>query len=144
MESLFKIAEQAVISRLLGNGFPLSGKSKIGLGFLALSALLFLISVGFFVYGLCLWFNNNFPPDIAALLTGLMTFAISILIAIGSYAFLSYKRFRLRKTQKELQDIVYALLETGHEEVAGPVRERPKTAVLLACLAGYIAGEHLI
>jgi len=144
MSSLLATAEGLLIDRILCNDAPFTGKSKTGLGLFALAGVLLTIALGFFIYAAYLWLVSNYPPEIAAAAAGGLTLGVAALCALGAYGFLQYKRSRLKKLKNEIADTMQNALEFADEELAQPVKDNPKTAVLIASLAGFIAGEKFI
>lgn len=141
MGGALALIEQLVIDRVLSNGVPFTGKSKAGLGLVVLSGLFLLLGTGFIIWGSYLWLSYHYTRDIAALVTGLVIFCLSILMALGAYALLKFRERNFQKIKADVANSFRALLETADEELTGPLRENPKMAVLIASLSGFLAGK---
>lgn len=145
MNSLLATAEIMLIDRVLGNDVPFTGKSKAGLSLYALAGTLFVTSLGFFIVAAYLWIENNyFPPEKAAAMAGGLILALSCLCAGAAYLILQYKRSRARKLKAELTQTLHTLADIAEEELSQPIKDNPKTSVLIASLAGFIAGDKFL
>ncbi|MGB0720358.1 MAG: phage holin family protein [Bdellovibrionales bacterium] len=144
MGGALAIIESMMVNRLLSNDPPLSGKSKAGLGLFTVAGLLLAVAMGFFIVAAYLWLQNNYPPDAAAAIAGLLTLMTALICAGVAYGVLQYKRHRLQKFKDEMIDTMQNALDFAEEELSQPIRDNPKTSVFIASLAGYLAGEKLI
>lgn len=143
MNRLFDIAEQMLISRVISSQFPLTSKSKMGLAAFSVSGILFLVALGFFITAAHIWYTQNFAAETAAMLTGGTLLLISFIVFLVTSLVLSYKRMRQEKMQKAVQSEVQSAIAIVKEELSEPVSDNPKTALLVASFAGYIAGKKL-
>lgn len=141
MGGALALVEQLVIDRVLSNGVPFTGKSKAGLGLIALSGFFLLVGLCFIVWGSYLWLSNNYPPDVAALIMGLVIFSLAILCALGAYTLLKFRERNFQQIKSEIAQTFRAVLETADEELTGPLRDNPKTAVLAASVTGFLTGH---
>ena len=143
MNRLFDMAEQILISRVISSQFPLTGKSKLGLVSFCIAGLLFLVSLGFFITAAHIWYTQNFASETAAMLTGGTLLFISLMVSIVTALLLNIKRMRQEKMQEAVQSEVQTAIALVKEELAELVSENPKTALLLASVAGYLAGKKI-
>jgi uncharacterized membrane protein len=102
------------------------------------------IGLGFLMYGFYLWLLANYTLEAAAMLTGLVAVLIAMISAISAVMFLRYRSRRIRETKAEIVETVNLALDIAHEEFALPVKENPKTALVIASFAGFIAGEKFL
>jgi|MDSW01.2.fsa_nt_gb hypothetical protein len=143
-KTLFAIAEPYIIERLLQNGAPLTGKSKAGFGCLITALICACAGAGFLVYALYQWLLFNFTPDIAAALTGAALMFLSALSILTAWGLLKYQKMKSRALQRQMSETVEELIELANGELAEPVRDHPKAALLIASCAGLIAGHKLL
>lgn len=144
MAGLMRIAEHVVIDRLVSNGPPLAGKSKIGMAVTAMSGLLFAVGLGFFIYAAYLWLGNLYAADVATLYTSLLTFALSALLMAGVYIAVQLRKQKMKKMKQEVADSIIHTLNEADNELARSVRENPKSAMMVSTLAGFLVGERLL
>jgi glucan phosphoethanolaminetransferase (alkaline phosphatase superfamily) len=144
MSRLARVAEHVVVNQVLNNALPLIGKSKVGLGPMALTGLLLLVSDGFLIYAAHMYFLSLFPVYTAAALTGGLCLVIAVLSSSVSYFINLYKRRQQRQMIANLVGTFHDLYETAEEELSEPINENPKTALLLASVAGYVAGGRFL
>lgn len=142
MSGALKVAEQLLMNRIISNNFPLSGKTKAGLGFGALSGLLVLIGISFLIYAAHLWLTNNFAADAAAALTGCMAFVLAGLSGLTALGVMQYKKSKAEKIKQEIQHTIMQAIEVANDEFGEPIKENPKTAVTAATLAGFMLGNR--
>lgn len=144
MGHLLKTAEHMIIDRALNSETLFSSNHKTGLSLLASAGLMLAVALGFFIYAGYLWLNATYDPQTATMLAGLMALALAVLCALGAYGVTRYKRWRVERFKNEIADTMHMALEMADEELAEPVRDNPKTALLIASLAGFIAGEKML
>lgn len=124
---------------------PYPGKAEIAL--YALCGLLGIIATVFLFFGLYSYITLTHPPYIAAVAVAGLCLAIS-LIAFYIADSKSKKREKIAKAHSDL-DLVNDLIDSIQsgelsELINKPVSENPKTALILASLAGFVAGEKII
>ncbi len=143
MNALFPIVEQLVINGLLSKKAPLMRKSKFGLGLAILSGLLFLITIIFALIGAYGWLLQEFSQPVAALLVCAGVLALSVIAGLSGYALLTKKPAVPADHSEDITTLIAEMTAFLGEELAEPIQENPKTALLLAGLAGYVAGDRL-
>lgn len=141
MNAYMQFAEQMIVKSLLSNQFPLTGRSKLGIGLYALSAALCLVSLGFFLYAGNVWLRMSYDPEVAAALTGAMIACLAALIAGVSYLCLNYRKRKIADIKNEVTKTVHDIMAIASEDIAEPIKENPKSSVILAVMAGYVAGK---
>lgn len=144
MRDLATSLEQILIDRVLSNKASFTGRSKAGFGLLAFSGLLLCLGLGFLLGAAYLWFDKNYTPEVAAAMTGILSMLLALLGAAGAYFFAYFRRRRIQTLKSEIAETVQTALEYADEELGEPVRENPKTAVMIASLAGFVAGERFL
>lgn len=145
MNSLFAVAENLLIDRLISNGAPFTGSNKAGLGLIALAGFMFLMSMGFFTWAAYIWMANNLDPLTAAIITGGITFLVASLCTLGAYALLKYKRYRIKKLKNEVSETINQVLaEFTGDEITQPIKDNPKSSALIASVAGLIVGDQIL
>lgn len=145
MNALLTTVENLIIDRLISSEAPFTGSNKAGLGLIVLGGFMFIVSMGFFTWATYLWMAKNLDPQTAAIITGGIAFLIASLCTLGAYGLLRYKKYRILKLKNEVTDTVNAVLsELTQKQVLEPIKENPKTAMLIASLAGLIVGDQMI
>ena len=142
MTGVLKIAEQLLMNQIISNNFPLSGKTKAGLGLSCLSGLLIFTGLVFFIYAANLWLNNNFSADIAAALTGCVAFSFAAIISLIALSISQYKKIKAAKMKQEIQHTIMQAIEIANDEFSDPIKDNPKTAVTGAALTGFMLGNR--
>jgi uncharacterized protein (DUF849 family) len=142
MNALYALAEQAVINGVLSKNTPFMRKNKVGLGLAALSGLLFFTSVVFAIIAAYGWLLATYAQPIAALIVAAAVLGGSIIVGFTGYALLR-KRPKPAMQEGEITTLIADAVRLIDEELAEPVQDNPKTAVALAGLAGFVAGEYL-
>ena len=112
---------------------------------LTLAALVFsLAGLGFLVFAAHLWLSRHYQPDIAAAATGLVSLLVSLFLAFLAILSFYARRSMLRAIRAETQHLAQEVMELIEGFIADPVRSHPKTAVLLAFMAGLLAEESIL
>ncbi len=133
-------AEQALADRLSSRLAKISQKNEISYDIAIVAGLVAVVGLGFLVYAAHIWLRNHYQADAAAALTGLMALGIACLLALFALIIMHYRQKTLRKLKHEIQDSLHDVIEFLNEISANPVRQSPKTAALVASLAGFIIG----
>lgn len=136
-------AQRLVVEQAL-TGF-LGGSSRTGIiRMLCLAAAFFVfLAIGFGALAAGLWLESHYAPDVAAALGAGLCLAVGAAFAGLALLGVSIRRREIARVRQEITDIIHAALDFAEEEIREPVQENPKTAVLLASAAGFIAGEKL-
>jgi len=142
MQALLPIIEQMLIDAVISKKAPFMRKNKFGLGLLALSAILFLTALVFAFIAVYGWLLTEFEQPVAAIILASFIMGMSALSAlIGIY--LSRKRRPAPIQTDEISELISTLTEVLGDELLEPIKQNPKTAVLLASAVGFVAGDRL-
>ena len=116
--------------------------NKAGIALLLFSILLAVIGVVFSVLALDKYLERTYPPDIAAIGSAIVIFAVSFL-AIILRRFTGPKKQLPQRPPANGQDgNPYELIKEICNEFEDPIRENPKMAVLMAAAAGMLMGKN--
>lgn len=141
---ILPLAEQFMAGQMMGKGISFPSENKLGLGLMALSGILLTSGIGLTIYGSYLWLSNHYSPDTAFFLTGLVCFAAAFLVIATLCGIAWYRKAKLAHIKKEVTDITLEALNAIEEEISMPVQENPKTAVLIASILGFVAGNRIL
>lgn len=133
--------EQAIISLLMQESRPVRaqmGPALLLAGFLAVAGSGFLVAAGYD------WLVAHYDLQTARMVIGALILSLGVIIATAAYSVYDKKRRQLQSYYGVLKDNIHSALEIVGEELEEPIRENPKTAVMIASLAGYIAAEKLL
>jgi len=146
MHALMPLLEQAFVNALLSRQAPLMRKNKWGFGLFLLASVLGAMALIFGVYAGYTWLLTQFPKPEAALYSALGVLLVALLLALIGLIILRSRR-RKRQSATLQKDDVKALMalasEALAEEMAEPIQKNPKTALFIASIAGYAAGEKI-
>lgn len=121
-----------------------------GIALVACSAILGLLGLGFTLFAGFIYLQNFVEPEFAALIVaGIIFFFAAIIGLMGrksivGYGYVTYRRSSSPSSSSPVADIaqtVKNLIEGVTTELEEPIRDNPKTAIALASLAGYLAGD---
>ena len=121
---------------------PFMRKNKFGLGLMALSALLFCAGVIFAMMSGYGWLLTQFTQPLAALISAGFILGLALLSSLTGFLLIK-KQPAPAMQQDEMLQIIDAVTELLGEELTDPIKENPKTAILLASVAGFAAADHL-
>ena len=144
MQGIAAVIEELVMAAVLSPKTSLPRKSKADWAFMALSVLLGSAGVFMSIVALERFFEKQYPLDLAALLTAAIVFALAAIIALTTYLCRRKKPQASSTERQELESHLHLLLESIIAELEHPVRENPKTAVILAAIAGFITAHRKI
>ncbi len=144
MSGIAAVIEELVMAAVLSPKMPLPRKSRMDWAFMALSILLGCAGIFLSILSLERFFEARYPLDIAALSSAAIVLTIAALIAAATYHCLRRKPPASTADRQALESSLHALLESICVEFETPVRENPKTAVLLAAIAGFVTAQRKI
>lgn len=145
IQALLPILEHTLLNALVSKEAPLMRKSKFGLGLYAVSGLLLLTCVAFLIAAGHSWLSLNFSAPVALALTAAGTALIAVLSAIAAHFIIKSKQ-KVETPAIQTEDVSRLVMELGEvagEELMEQIKENPKTAMLLAGAAGFLAAEKL-
>lgn len=142
MSPIFTAIEHLALSQILMPAARPSG-SRMKDAIMVLSFVLLCIGIGFILYGTSLWFMTRYSTDIALLLTGGVALLFGAAAFCGVQGFFYYKAWRMKQVAAHIAETAEDLLKDVVECLEKPVQDNPKTAVLIAAAAGYLATERL-
>lgn len=147
MKAFLPLLEQAFINAAISQRAPFMHKSKFGLALLLLAGFIFAIGIVYGVYTVHTLLLTALDPVMAGIY---MTFGLllsSILIMLAGILILSVRNKRVTKQSRmDENDVKIMMGQIGEalgEELSEPVRQNPKTALLVAGLSGFAAAEKL-
>lgn len=142
MPSALQLIERVVIDRLFSAVVPLSGIQKMGQFFSALSIAFLVAGLVFLIYGAHTWLSLHYGTATAATVTGIISLALSGIIAGIIFAIIHQQKIRAKKLRKEVTDKMQSSLAMLEHELSDPVRENPKTALVIASFLGALAEDR--
>lgn len=142
MPNATQLIERIMIDKLFGALVPLSGVEKIGQFFCALSIFLMVAGLVFLIYGAHIWLSIHYSKDMAAIITGIISLALSVIIASILFVVIHYHKIRIKKLHKKIEDKIQSSLLNLENELSEPIRNNPKTALIIASFLGFLAEEQ--
>jgi hypothetical protein len=137
------IAEQLIFSVLLNGTGMSEKKNQFGLGLAALSLFLGLAGLGFLIAAGYGYMQDEFGVRAATLFMAAIILGCALLSSLTAYGLFRYRQRRRRFYQRTIMQNVQAFVEEVCNELEEPIRENPKTAALIAGLAGFAAAQRL-
>ena len=142
MPSAFQLIEKVMIDKLSSAPASLGGVESIKQFLCVLSFSFMTVALVFLVYGTHTWLSVHYDEGVAAILTGAISLAVSAIIAGILYALICYHKMRIRKVQDKIVDKIRLSLSALEDELSDPIRENPKTALMIALFLGFIAKDQ--
>lgn len=144
MSQLAGLPEKLLMERILHGNSSWAQRSRFELGLIALAGFLIFLGSGFLIFAMHLWFEKTYPPELAAAFTGSAILALALMVLLVSMRIFQWRKNRLRELKHEVHEALQTTFDFLDEELAEPVQNNPVTAVVLASLAGYVAGEKYL
>ena len=144
MASYMPLIEKMIISSMTGS----HSSPRLVTPERILTALsLVLISTGlvFGLYAEYIWLKTFLLPHVAALIVSGSAFVLALVfIAIGKDMYKANEKKMTAGHSGDVTKVIRQIMESLGAELEQPVRENPKTAMMLASLAGFAAAEKRI
>ena len=138
---------EPLIAQLLLQGLlpPPRKHRKAGLLLLAAAGMLSALGVVYLFIGCERWLTGLYGPITGPLLAGASAMALGGLVAIAGYLTMQVRMSRGRELEaaEKMGEHLFTALEKATRGLDGPIASNPKSAVLMASVAGYMAGEKI-
>lgn len=134
--------EKTMIDKLFSAAVPLSGLEKTGQVLCVLSVSFLVAGLLFLMYGAHIWLSIHYSEDITAIITGIISLTFSAAIASVLFAVIYYHKIRARVVRKKIADKIKSSLSILEDELGDPVRENPKTALIIASFLGFLVEDR--
>lgn len=144
MSALGKIAGQVALYQFMNGNTLTTRRVSLMPSLVSIAGFLACVGLLLIMFAAHLWFDANFPPEQAWLLSGLSFLALSLVVVLISFCIALYKRRQITKVKDDVEEAIFDFVDTLDEEFSAQIRQNPKTAVIIAALAGYIAGDKLL
>ena len=142
MSGMASVIEQLLLAAVTAEKASLLRRNRSGWIVTILSVLLAGGGGFFLVLALNRYLEETYAPYVAALLCAGALFAVALTAFSLSHCCRSRRSPPVDHTREVLAKNMTALIEGVFAEMEGPVQESPKTAMLLAAVAGFfIAGQ---
>jgi uncharacterized membrane protein len=139
---LIQIIQQALVDSLAPKKSALLQRGAIGASVIAVTVALLFIALLFLALAFYSWMVMYVIPPLAALTTAgaIMLICVTIMIAL----YLSFKSKPNNADQAdETAQAISALATVAGEELGKTAEANPKTTLLVAGIAGLVAGKYL-
>jgi predicted membrane protein len=143
MPSALQLLEKIISEKLFSVTAPNSNLERASQFLCALSFGFLVIGLVFLIYGAHARLSHFYTKDIAALMTGIIGISISALIALVAFAVVYYQTIHMSNLHKKVSDKIKLSLSRIENELGEPIRENPKTSLVLATLLGFLFEDKL-
>tara|TARA_R110000764_G_scaffold4085_1_gene16893 strand:- start:7798 stop:8232 length:435 start_codon:yes stop_codon:yes gene_type:complete len=141
IKALLPLAQSVAMNNLANKKTHVIRKSKIGLSLMTLAGFCLSGSVIFTIISGYGWLLTQYSQPIAALLVAGIIGGGALIFGLIGYRVLSKKPPPAVQSD-EMNEIITLAIDILGKELTDPIRDNPKTSMLLASLAGYIAGDQ--
>ena len=145
MQGLMPIVKQAVVSGLIAQTTHRSRRADLAaVGFIILSGFVLVLAALFGALAAYNWLEQSYSePAAFAFVGGALLFISATIFFIGVRILKRGDRVSSQRSQEEIHKMVEMLAEDIPEEIVGPIKDNPKTAMLAATVAGFLVGEKI-
>lgn len=144
MNSVLNIIEEKLNHSVANNKLSVAGENEIRIALVIFSSLMAFFGAGVFVYGSYIWLDNSYDIITVIFVMGGIFCLLSIIGGIALYNIELYKRKKIQKEKEYFINMVKDVFEIFQQELEAPVNDNPKTAILIATISGYLAGERFL
>lgn len=144
MATISPVFRQLVLDGAMQARAALPGLNPVKIIFLWFSAVLIVLGTAFLFYAEYVFWNEYTTPQNAALMVALTTFVLSSVIGLSSATLQGRRKLSARRYGQadDLSRTIRMLMNTLGDELEGPIQDNPKTALIIASLAGFLAGDQ--
>lgn len=144
MSGIASVIEKLLLAAVVNEKVWTPRRNRADWALAALFALLAGAGTVFLLLALDRYLGGVYPPYIAALLCTAALFIAAFITAavLAARRTSARKRNVINDTRGALAENIHTMLDAVYVELENPVRENPKTSVLLATLAGFFLANH--
>lgn len=144
MATISPVFRQLVLDGAMQARAALPGFNPVKIIFLWFSAVLIVLGTAFLLYAEYIFWNGYTTPQNAALMVALTAFVFSSVIGLSSAAVQRRGKLSARRYGQadDLSRTIRMLINSLGDELEGPIQDNPKTALIIASLAGFLAGDQ--
>ncbi len=142
MSSAIRSIENILIDGVLNP----QGGNKIkndNISILFLCGIFICLGFVFLIYGAYLYMLTLYSPQFTALMTGILSLAIALVIFGFVYLVTKYRYLKAQKTRLKILEGLQSTLSSLDDEVGEPIRNHPKLSVIIAAISGFILENKL-
>ena len=142
MSGMATVIEQLLLSAVTGEKARMPRRNRTDWVITALSVLLAGSGLFFLILALDRYLEEIYPLYIAALVCAGILFVTALVAASLTHCCRARRVPPVDNTREVLAQNITSLIEGAFAEMEGPIQESPKTAMLLAAVAGFfMAGQ---
>jgi len=143
MSVVASMIEQLLLAAVTGEKAMMPRRNRMDWVITALSVLLAVSGLFFLVLALDRYLEQIYPLYIAALVCGGVLIAMALLATGLTHCCRARRMPPVDHTREILLKNIISLMEGAFAELEGPVQESPKTAMLLATVAGFFVATRM-
>lgn len=134
-----------LLGEIVGKDLSLGGKERLGKYLIRMAGFFAFVAACLAVLSAYQWLRINYQSDSAAILTATIALGLAIVFSVSAGIVSILRQRRLKRIRQdmmdELQKVFYYL---ENEFVSAPVQENPKTAAIMASVAGFAVGDRFL
>lgn len=142
MPSITTVIEELLIAFIIDEKLLHKRQNKMDWALIVFSVLLGGAGVFLFILGLERFLETIYSPDIAALISAAIIFVTAALAALIAYRFRHSKTTQFDTLRHSLGQNTHTLIKIICDELTDPVKKNPKTAIILAAIAGFLVTNY--
>jgi hypothetical protein len=142
MTSTVLSIENFLVDNLL-NARQSRTNTRGGTGIFLLCGVFVCLGLGFIIYGAHLSFTDQYSPQAAATMTGILSLSFAILIAGFVYAVGKYQDLQMQKSRLKIFENAKVFLSSLDDEIGDPIRNHPKASIAIAALTGFLLEDRI-
>jgi hypothetical protein len=142
MSGIASVVEELIVAAVFSEKASMPRKNKTDWALTALSVLLAGAGILFLILALDRYLEDIYTPVLAALACTGCLFTATVILTFIVHCLRTKRMVRMNSTRHPLAENLHAILEAACIELEDPIKENPKTAVLAAALAGFLATNH--
>jgi energy-converting hydrogenase Eha subunit E len=142
MSSAIRSIENILIDGVLN---PQGGNAvrNDNISILFLCGIFICLGLVFLIYGAYLYMLTLYSPQVTAVMTGILSIAIALVMLGFVYLVTKYRSLKAQKTRLKILEGIKSTLSSLDDEVGDPIRNHPKLSVTIAALSGFILENKL-
>ncbi len=142
MPSIASVVEELIVAAVFSEKASIPHKNKTDWALTALSVLLAGAGILFLILALDRYLEDIYTPVLAALACTGCLFTAAVILTFTVHCLRTKRMAPINSARHPLAENLHVILEAVCLELEDPIKENPKTAVLTAALAGFLATNH--
>ena len=143
MIAIKSIIQEIILATILGKKILTPRKSKIEVALIVFSILFFGVGIFFLSLSFNQYLQISYTPTQAAIMVAILSLILAIISWLMAWRLHTKNKLDINTMPTNIAQNIKQTLQDVYQEFEAPVREHPKTALLIATAIGFLVVNQI-